>query len=284
MCRLLGWAARTPVTAREVLGSDGLAAFWRLSRLHADGWGMADDGADGHFLQRSTARADTDPAFASATTGRVTRTAIVHLRWATPGLPVELPNTHPFRHDGRAFAHNGAIYPVESLGQILSPPWEERLQGTTDSERYFLAVLAELAEPGTEVPSALARVTGRLTREFRPTSLNALLSTPEALYAVSCHDPATAPGATPPAVGAAVEEAVTDDATYFDVQYRATPDAVIVASSGFVPSDADGWQVLPNDTVLVIDRDSLATREVALGSGLGAASAVGVIGPRTESL
>lgn len=275
MCRLLGWVSREPVTARDVLGAEGLAAFRRLARLHADGWGIAYDSADGQVVDRSTDCAVTDPAFAAATTERATRAGIVHLRWATPGLPVELRNTHPFRYGGHAFAHNGAIYPVDRRDEILPGPWRGRLQGTTDSERYFLAVLAELEETGNDVPAALARVTGRLAREFKPSSLNALLSSPTAMYAISCHDPATAPAPTPAPTDAesAAEVAAVGDAPYFDLQYRVTPEAVVVASSGFVPSDADGWQLLANDTVLVIDRGTLATREVPLGSGLGAASA-----------
>jgi len=151
MCRLLGWAARRPVTARELLGEESLAALRRLARQHADGWGMAAEEADGLRVRRSTARADTDPAFTAATTAVASRAAVVHLRWATPGLPVELRNTHPFRSGSWAFAHNGAVRPVHRLGEILRPPWQARLQGTTDSERYFLAVLAELGETGTDL-------------------------------------------------------------------------------------------------------------------------------------
>jgi len=271
MCRLLGWVAREPVTLRDVLGGEALTAFRGLARLHADGWGIAYDGTDGLVVERSTSRADTDPAFTAATTARATRAGLVHLRWATPGLPVELRNTHPFRYGRQAFAHNGAIYPVERRDEIVSAPWQDRLQGTTDSERYFLAVLAELDEPVTDVATAVSRVTGRLAREFQPSGLNALLHTPTALYAVSCHDPAAAPSAAPPAPGSTAEIAAVDAATYFDLQYRVTPDAVVVASSGFIPPDVDGWQLLPNDTALVIDRTTLATRQVPLGSGLGAA-------------
>lgn len=274
MCRLLGWVAREPVTVRDVLGDDGLTAFRRLASLHADGWGMACDGADGPVLERSTLRADTDPAFAAACTTRAARAGIVHLRWATPGLPVAPENTHPFRCGPRSFAHNGAIHPVDRVEEIVAPPWRDRLAGTTDSERYFLAVLAELDVPGTDLPTALSRVTARLTAEFQPSSLNALLSTPTALHAVNCHDPAAAPIAGPPVAGAAAEVAVVDTATYFDLWYREAPDAVVVASSGFVPPRAGGWQLLPNDTVLVIDRGTLATRQVRLNSGLGAAPAV----------
>ena len=65
---------------------------------------------------------------------------LVHLRWATPGLPVEPRNTHPFRRGDVAMAHNGAIHPQDRLGELLPPAWERQLAGTTDSERYFLHV------------------------------------------------------------------------------------------------------------------------------------------------
>lgn len=260
MCRLLGWVSRTPASARDVLGDDGLAAFRRLSRLHADGWGRAADDGNGPVLDRSTTRADDDPEFARAMT-YPTQAAVVHLRWATPGLPVELRNTHPFLHDGRAFAHNGAIYPVDRVGDVLPPEWQRRLHGSTDSERYFLAVLAELDEPGTDVPTAAARVTDRLARAFRPSSLNALLLAPETLYAVSCYDPAAAPPAP--------EAAFVDRSTYFDLRYRVTPDSVTVASSGFLPPEADGWEHLPNGSVLVVDRRTLAVHQVAMDVRLG---------------
>lgn len=274
MCRLLGWVARQPITAREALGDDSLAAFRKLAQLHADGWGIAYDGVDSPIVERSTRRADTDPAFTKATNVTPTRVGIIHLRWATPGLPVELRNTHPFQHGPYVFAHNGSIKPAKDLDDILTPRWQGQLHGTTDSERYFLAILAELDRNGTDVPTAATRVATRLTREFQPSSLNALLGTPTALYVINCHDPATAPYATPISPGSIAESVAVDHATYHDLHYRVTSDAVVVASSGFITPEVDGWQMLPNDTILVIDRDTLATRQIHMGSGLGTTTTV----------
>jgi predicted glutamine amidotransferase len=262
MCRLLGWVSREPATAREVLGDEAVAAFVRLARYHADGWGAALDGPDGPTVERSTLRADTDPAFAAVLTTRATRAGLVHTRWATPGLPIELRNTHPFTYSGNVFMHNGAIYPVNQLDSVVPEPWSSRLQGTTDSEKYFLAIMAELEQPGTDLPAAITRVVGRLTRDFRPSSLNALLETPSAVYAINDHDPDAAPSSSPPTAG---ESASVDHATHFNLHHHITNDAVIVASSGFVPADADGWELLPNHMVLVIDKTTLATQSVALG-------------------
>src|SRR5258708_33320636 len=46
-------------------------------------------------------------------------------------------------------AHNGALHPQDRLGDLVTPAWQPRLVGTTDSERYFLHVMSRLEEhPG----------------------------------------------------------------------------------------------------------------------------------------
>ncbi|HEY6542827.1 MAG TPA: hypothetical protein VIZ18_17925 [Ktedonobacteraceae bacterium] len=50
MCRLLGYVARQPVIAEDVL-EDSLAAFIDVSHLHADGWGLAWYDEQGHMQQ-----------------------------------------------------------------------------------------------------------------------------------------------------------------------------------------------------------------------------------------
>lgn len=268
MCRLLGWVADEPITAREAIGDEGLAALLWLASLHSDGWGIAYDDGDGLETERSTERADTDPAFTRAVTTRATRVGIVHLRWATPGLPVQLANTHPFRRGSDTFAHNGAIYPVDRLDTMLSRSGLAELGGTTDSEHYFLAIETALDEPRTSLDAAVSKVTGRLFRDFEPSSLNALIATPKALGAISCHDPAAAPNAGASTRGAAADVAALDPRQYFDLHYRPLPHAVVVASSGIPPADSAPWQVIPNHTMLVIDRATLHTRPVPLSSGL----------------
>lgn len=262
MCRLLGWVAREPATAGDVLGEESLTAFLGLARYHADGWGAALDGTRGPEIQKSTLRGDTDPAFAQLLTSAATRAGVVHIRWATPGLPIDVRNTHPFSYGDTVFAHNGAIYPVEHLDALLSEPWSSRLTGTTDSEKYFLAVMAELQAVDSDLPAAIGRVVGRLTRDYRPSSLNALLETPTALLAINDHDPEAAPGSSPATSPAG---ATVDPTTHFDLRHRATDEAVVVASSGFVPVGDDGWELLPNHTVLVVDKATLTTEILPLG-------------------
>src|SRR3954452_10077264 len=119
MCRLLGWVARDGLSLRDVLGEESFVAFAQLSRIHADGWGLAT--ADGPELRTecSTSNAASDPVFRAVARNVVARDGVADLRWGSPGLPVEVRNAHPFLHDGYAFAHNGGIYPFERLDEIL---------------------------------------------------------------------------------------------------------------------------------------------------------------------
>jgi predicted glutamine amidotransferase len=275
MCRLLGWVARDGLTLRDVLGEESFVAFAQLSRIHADGWGIAYADGDRLEVERSTTNAAADPAFASVATGARARAGLAHLRWASPGLPVELCNAHPFRVDGTAFAHNGGIYPFERIGDLLDDEWRARLTGTTDSEHYFLALLAEMAASGDDLPTALPRVLRRIADEYSPSSLNAMIVAPEALYVVNVHDESIRPVLPPPEPRTVDEmvEATEDEVPYYDLRYRVTGDAVVVASSGFAQPEGGGWRRMENNSLLVVDRASLQVSEVPLDVAIGQAAA-----------
>ncbi|MDQ6846032.1 MAG: class II glutamine amidotransferase, partial [Candidatus Dormibacteraeota bacterium] len=128
MCRLLAWAASDACSIADALGPADLGAFTGLSRQHADGWGMAWYPAEGQpggapQVERSTTCAADDPRFAAVTHDSRGDAGFVHLRWATPGLPVVIANTHPFVRGPLTFAHNGAIHPQERLDDILPEGW-----------------------------------------------------------------------------------------------------------------------------------------------------------------
>jgi len=275
MCRLLGWVARDGLSLRDVLGEESFVAFAQLSRIHADGWGLAAaDGAELR-LECSTSNAAADPVFRDVATNVLGRAGVAHLRWASPGLPVELSNAHPFLHERYAFAHNGGIYPFERLDEILPEEWHARLRGSTDSERYFLAVLAEMARSGDDVPTALLRVLRRLSEEFTPSSLNAMMLGPEALYVVNVHDESIRP-VLPPLEAQSVDdmvEATEEEAPYYDLRYRSTGESVVVASSGFAQPEGGGWRRMENNSLLVVDRASLQVSEFPLDVAIGRAAA-----------
>jgi predicted glutamine amidotransferase len=275
MCRLLGWVAREGLSLRDVLGEESFVAFAQLSRIHADGWGLAYAEGDALEVERSTTNASADPAFTKVATAACSRAGLAHLRWASPGLPVELCNAHPFRYDGYAFAHNGGVYPFERIGELLDDEWRARLTGSTDSEHYFLAVMAEMADSGDDLPTALPRVLRRITERYTPSSLNAMILGPDALYVVNCHDDSVRPVLPPPEEQSVDElvESTEEEVPYYDLRYRLAGDSVVVASSGFAQPEGGGWRRIENNALLVVDRRTLEVTEIPLEVEIGLAAA-----------
>ncbi|MDQ2959950.1 MAG: class II glutamine amidotransferase [Candidatus Dormibacteraeota bacterium] len=260
MCRLLAFSGREPLTVARALGHQDLAAFRALSRQHADGWGMAWwadlDASDDPLVERSTRCAADDPHFAEVTTTAAADSGFVHLRWATHGLPIVPANTHPFTHGPLAFAHNGAIHPEERWDEILPSGWKSQMRGTTDSERYFLAIVARL-DDGEPMRDAVASVVDRIFADLQPTSLNAILLSPEALYVISAYDPTRAP--TLNASSGGVSTSTEPDLAFYDLHHRIRDDSIVVASAGFPQRPEDGWVPLENMRLLRIERGTLAT-------------------------
>ena len=96
------------------------------------------------------------PGFAKLTRGRWAALGLLHLRWATPALPRQRAQ-HAIRFGtADVLAHNGAIHPQDRLGEMLPPGWQRQLGGTTDSERYFLSIMARLKASGGDLPAAIA--------------------------------------------------------------------------------------------------------------------------------
>jgi predicted glutamine amidotransferase len=259
MCRVLGYCSRDQISVSELLGEPGLEEFTALSIAHSDGWGMAAlDGAE-RRVAKSPGQASEDPEYFRLAKERLGDTGLVHLRWATPGLPVEDRNTHPFTFGEYAFAHNGAIHPQDRLPDLLPPGWEQRLAGTTDSERYFLRIMSGL-EAGGDMVAAIADTVRLIRRDFSSTCLNAILLGPDALYAISWHDPERIPYDSL-ADRSRRGGPVADPAGYFHLGWRLSEGSVVIASTGW---PQQGWNFLPNGSVLIVERGSLTTSTVTL--------------------
>jgi len=256
MCRLLGYCARSRASLAGVIGEEGLRDFTALSAFHGDGWGMA--WADGGRIRarRSPRRACDDSGYDELARQRLARLGIVHLRWATPGLAVGPENSHPFCRADVAMAHNGAIQPQDRLSELLPPAWEHLMTGRTDSERYFLHILFRL-QAGRDMVTAIGETAASITARFTVNSLNAVLLTPAALYAVSCHDRSMIPEARLRKRG--YPGSAEKFARHFDLAYRQTADAVVVASSDWPQDPRQGWTPLPNKHVLTVAGDTLRT-------------------------
>jgi predicted glutamine amidotransferase len=262
VCRLLGYCSRADASLEELIGADGLREFTGLCALHGDGWGMAwYEGAE-PVVRKSPLRADSEPEFGKLACEPLGDLGLVHLRWATPGLGVSERNSHPFRHGHYALAHNGAIHPQDRLPEMLPAASERKLAGTTDSERYFLLILSRLAAHGGDMVAAIADAAADIDSRFEPNSLNAILLSPDKLYAVSWYYRSRVPEAKLRLHGLDRSDEI---AAYFDLAYQATDNAVIVASSGWPQA---GWTPLENRQVLVVDRYTLKTQVLPLRGGL----------------
>ena len=246
MCRLLGWATRRPLPLTELLGREDLDAFTELSCTHGDGWGTARSTGTGVEVVTSPDAARASDAFARWVSGTPTDLGMAHLRWATLGLPVRRQNTHPFTDGQVAFAHNGSIRPPSSLDGLLTPEVAALRAGDTDSERYFLAVLARIRD-GEAPAAALAGTVRDIAGSCEFSSLNALLLTADRLLAASVPGPEADQHASGP--------------DYFTLRYRTTDDAVVVASSGW----GSGWRELGVGELLEVDRHTLEVTVTGVG-------------------
>ncbi|MDP3889641.1 class II glutamine amidotransferase [Nocardioides sp.] len=255
---MLGYVADSPISVAEVLGEQALDKFTALTAVHGDGWGMAwQEPGDGTHALASPTTATLDPTYAELTHRARGAAGMLHLRWATGGLPVSPENTHPFHDDNYAFAHNGHISPIARLETLLNGESRAQLKGDTDSERYFRFVLQSIASTGSE-PEGVAVALGVLMDEFPDCSLNALMLTPSYLFAVHVNTNALAPTRALRELFATESEIPPRHQTeYFAMDYRVTPDAVHVISSGL---DEDGWTPISENTVAMID---LQTRQVS---------------------
>jgi predicted glutamine amidotransferase len=256
VCRLLGYVARRPTSVVDVLGEEHFEAFTALTAVHGDGWGMAWQDPDDQTIRcvSSAASAIRDPSYAQLARQPLGRAGIVHLRWATPGLPVTPENTHPFVDDGYAFAHNGHISPVERLERLLTPESRAKLRGDTDSERYFRFVRQCITELGDDA-EGLSHALGVLVREFPDASLNALMLTPVHVFGVHINSQASAPVKGLRNLFASDEQIPyrhTDE--YFAMDFRLSDDAVHVISSGI---DPEGWTPVPENTAAMVELSSL---------------------------
>jgi predicted glutamine amidotransferase len=237
MCRLLAYASRTSVTLTDLLSRDELQGFVELSRTHCDGWGYAWANDEGVGTLRVPDPAHASPEFVRVSEEHRSDLAIAHVRWATDGHEINLENTHPFTDGRLAFAHNGAIRPAEALDALVPEDLRGELRGTTDSERYFLAVRDRARR--TDPANALAEVvTAIADGGYDYTCLNVMLASDTELVVVNRFRP---------------EAEALEGPEYYRLNYRVTPDAVVVASTGF----GDGWQMLENGEMLVVQRHTL---------------------------
>lgn len=257
MCRLLGWSSDRPVTVAELLGDLALERLQELATVHAHGYGMAwyaEGDAELH-AHRSALAAGEDGDFKRFVHETPTRRGLLHLRLATPGLGLDVVDTHPFVAGEMAFAHNGAIFPHDRV-DLLLPPGAPQPAGTTDSERYFARLRSNIGRK--QGGAAVARAAGRVLSRMRwhgmsASSLNALLLTRHELHLISLHDPEAEP--------ADVQVWPADYTThppYLDLSLLERDGLSVVASSGILREETGVTRVDAASVVSLNDHGGVA--------------------------
>lgn len=122
--------------------------------VNADGFGV------GWYHAHSVVPAvfkETEPAWSNVNLREIclatkSPCVIAHVRAASPGMGVHLPNVHPFKAGRLLFCHNGAIQQFHLLRRkLLAQVTDEafaNIKGTTDSEVAFALLLTNLTKDG----------------------------------------------------------------------------------------------------------------------------------------
>jgi gamma-glutamyl hercynylcysteine S-oxide hydrolase len=262
MCRLVGWVADEPRTLREVLGDVGVERLRSLSTVHSHGWGAAWLDGDEIAAMRSQSAAFDDGQFAEFVDKIETRAGLFHLRLGTPGFARGPADTHPFVDDDWALIHNGAVGPTDRVDELLAPDSARRPVGTTDSERWFLALRDEI-DAGQPLSDAIETVIARAgTAGLHSSSWNSIILGDGAMSVLAHNDPARMPrdiklwpDELPPALACWPP--------YLDLRWRNRDGSTVVVSSGIV-DDPEGWTMLPNHSLLTVPLDATPPRLLAL--------------------
>ncbi|WP_201518845.1 class II glutamine amidotransferase [Gulosibacter hominis] len=277
MCRLFAYAAPVETTVGEMIGVSNAEAFQQMTTIHNDGWGSAwlAAGPGETVPEVESVRVSTpgqhDPMLNSALLSVPSYARLVHLRLATDAHKRTKTNTHPFVADGIAFAHNGSITPVEGFDELLPEPWQQGIEGSTDSERYFAFVRRMIAESDGTVADGLIRAVRELRAKFPTASLNAVLLTEDELLVVHANSTAMVTDESFRACGIDPTLLPADHAhDYYKLAMLQLADGTTVFSSTGI--DLAGWTRIPDDTITRIDLNTLELSQRKLFGGRESAS------------
>lgn len=233
MCRLLAFTSLERKSFYDVVGAD-FEKFVALSAEHKDGWGLAHDG---QILKDVNAAKDSD-SLSRASVENITDGALLHLRLASKGITVNIDNNHPFTHGTTTFMHNGTIRPSDAAEQFINQDYKKLITGTTDSERFFYALLSKVDELG--LVEGVRAIVNQIRSIADYSALNIMVQTPETLIAVCEFNEENKSEWSGP--------------DHYELRFAQRGEDFLIASTGWGNTD---WQHLGNHQMLVIDRSTL---------------------------
>ena len=233
MCRLLAFTSRERRTFYDVVGSD-FEKFVALSAEHKDGWGI---GYEGEVIK------DINPAKESellTQTGKSLETegALFHLRLASKGITVNIDNNHPFTYGTTTFMHNGTIRPSDAAEEFISEKYKALITGTTDSERFFYALLSQVDELG--LVEGVRNIVNLVRSKADYSALNIMVQTPDTLIAVCEFNESN--------------QSEWSGPDHYELRFIQREADFLIASTGWGNAD---WQHLENHHMLVVNRSTL---------------------------
>lgn len=233
MCRLLAFTSLERKSFYDVVGAD-FDKFVALSAEHKDGWGLAHDG---EILKDVNAAKDSD-SLAQASVDTITDGALLHLRLASKGITINIDNNHPFTHGTTTFMHNGTIRPSNKAEQFINDKYKELITGTTDSERFFYALLSQVDEYG--LVDGVRAIVNKIRSIADYSALNIMVQTPDTLIAVCEFNEENKSEWSGP--------------DHYELRFTKRGNDIVVASTGWGNGD---WNHLDNHQMLVVDRSTL---------------------------
>ena len=233
MCRLLAFTSLERRTFYDVVGSD-FEKFVALSAEHKDGWGI---GYEGEVIK------DINPAKESellTQTGKSLETegALFHLRLASKGITINIDNNHPFTYGTTTFMHNGTIRPSDAAEEFISDKYKALITGTTDSERFFYALLSQVDELG--LVEGVRNIVNLVRSKADYSALNIMVQTPDTLIAVCEFNDSN--------------QSEWSGPDHYELRFIQSDEDFLIASTGWGNTD---WQHLDNHHMLVVNRSTL---------------------------
>lgn len=266
---------------RHSLLHQSMRAEQMSQSFNADGFGIGfytgDDPAP--CIVRSTAPAWSNRGIESIARRFRSTHVFAHVRAASPGMPVQETNCHPFGRERYQFMHNGHLESFarfkRTLQNSLSDAAWGAIEGSTDSEHAFALFLDAIArEAPDESGDALANALAATVRQLA--AFNAACGAPGTMVcnlaasdgrstAVVRFSRNVARPATLYYSAGERYELAADDGDMLPAAGTANG-AVIVASEP-VTRRAEDWCELPNHTLILVRPDhSIALRPLAAGA------------------